>query len=90
MSSLRKLIEIKNGRIASKDGEKYPIFGGNGIIGYSNSFNFENVIIIGRVGAYCGSIHKYSGKCWISDNALAGIPLNNCNDFNYYLCESRV
>jgi type I restriction enzyme S subunit len=88
MSSLRKLIEIKNGRIASKDGEKYPIFGGNGIIGYSNSFNFENVIIIGRVGAYCGSIHKYSGKCWISDNALAGIPLNNCNDFNYYLLGS--
>ncbi|MCW1961291.1 restriction endonuclease subunit S [Chryseobacterium viscerum] len=88
MNSLKSVIEIKNGKIAKRNGLKYPIFGGNGIIGYSNEYNYENIIIIGRVGANCGSVHKHSGKCWVSDNALAGLPINGCNDFNYYLVKS--
>jgi len=49
----------------------YPIYGGNGILGYSSKFNFENkTIILGRVGEYCGVVHRNDGKCWISDNAL--------------------
>lgn len=88
MSKLSEIIDIKNGKIASKGGSKYPVFGGNGIIGYSDTFNFQNIIIIGRVGANCGSIHKFNGKCWVSDNALAGIPKNGNNDFNYYLLKS--
>ncbi|MGV0936180.1 restriction endonuclease subunit S [Empedobacter falsenii] len=88
MNSLKSVIEIKNGKIANKSGSKYPVFGGNGIIGYSDEFNYENIIVIGRVGANCGSVHKYEGKCWVSDNALAGLPLNNSNSFNYYLIKS--
>ncbi|MBP8959258.1 MAG: restriction endonuclease subunit S [Bacteroidales bacterium] len=49
----------------------FPVFGGNGIIGYSNEFLIEYpTIILGRVGEYCGSAHISQGKCWVSDNAL--------------------
>jgi type I restriction enzyme S subunit len=49
----------------------YPVYGGNGITGYSSSFLIDfDTIIIGRVGAYCGSIHFSKGKAWITDNAI--------------------
>jgi len=88
MSKLSRILQIKNGKIASREGSLYPIYGGNGIIGFSDDYNYENVIIIGRVGANCGSVHISNGKCWVSDNALAGLPLNKSNDFNYYLLKS--
>ena len=49
----------------------YPVFGGNGITGYHNSFNInKKTLIIGRVGFYCGSTHITHGKAWITDNAF--------------------
>ena len=49
----------------------YPVYGGNGISGWHNLYNFkESKIIIGRVGAYCGSVNLTKGKAWITDNAL--------------------
>ncbi len=49
----------------------YPVYGGNGIMGYTENFNSdEEDIIIGRVGAKCGNIYLASGRKWISDNAL--------------------
>lgn len=49
----------------------YPVYGGNGIMGYTNNFNrYGNDMIIGRVGAKCGNVHLVEGKKWISDNAL--------------------
>jgi len=49
----------------------FPIFGGNGVIGWSSKSNADGEnIIIGRVGAKCGCVHYYKGKCWITDNAL--------------------
>ena len=50
---------------------KYPVFGGNGISGYHDEFMFEEPrIVIGRVGAYCGNVHRAKHKSWITDNAL--------------------
>ena len=50
----------------------YPVYGGNGITGYNNSFNFnEKCISIGRVGALCGNPHISKTKCWITDNSFA-------------------
>ena len=64
----------------------YPIYGGNGIMGYSNSYNASNVIIIGRVGAYCGSVHYSREKCWISDNAISVRTKDSNNiEYLYYL-----
>jgi type I restriction enzyme S subunit len=49
----------------------FPVFGGNGINGNHNEYMFEdNKIAIGRVGAYCGNVHKTEAKAWITDNAL--------------------
>jgi type I restriction enzyme S subunit len=49
----------------------YPVYGGNGIMGFTENFNSDgDDIIIGRVGAKCGNVYLSSGKKWISDNAL--------------------
>lgn len=53
-----------------KDG-KFPVYGGNGIVGYYDLYNtLKNTLVIGRVGFYCGSTHITSGKSWITDNAF--------------------
>lgn len=57
----------------SKSMEKpYPVLGGNGVMGYSASWNVDapDIMVIGRVGEYCGAVHLTSGKVWITDNAL--------------------
>ncbi len=55
--------EMQNGDI--------PVFGGNGITGYHNSYNVSNeTIVIGRVGYYCGSVHITPVKAWVTDNAF--------------------
>ncbi len=83
---LEGLIDFKNGKIASKKLGTIPIYGGNGILGYTDESNYENVLIIGRVGAYCGSVHIEKGKCWVSDNAIAGVHKQiESNEYNYYL-----
>ena len=50
---------------------KYPVYGGNGINGYHNSFMFEEPrIVLGRVGVYCGAVHLTKARAWVTDNAL--------------------
>jgi len=50
---------------------KYPVYGGNGIMGFSKEYLFNAILlIIGRVGEYCGCAHLTEGKSWVSDNAL--------------------
>ena len=54
-----------------KDSFEFPTFGGNGVTGYSKNYLIDySTIVIGRVGAYCGSIHKTPAKSWITDNAI--------------------
>ncbi len=54
-----------------------PIYGGNGILGYADKSNYEGItVIIGRVGAYCGSLYIERNPVWISDNALVAKPIN--------------
>lgn len=49
----------------------YPVYGGNGVMGYHNNFNLDgNNIIIGRVGALCGNVRLVQGKIFVSDNAF--------------------
>ena len=50
---------------------EYPVYGGNGINGYHNEYFIENpIIVIGRVGAYCGSVQITQPKSWVTDNGL--------------------
>ena len=49
----------------------YPVYGGNGINGtHSDWFVPEATLVIGRVGFYCGCVHKVVSNCWVTDNAL--------------------
>jgi type I restriction enzyme S subunit len=49
----------------------FPVYGGNGVMGYtSQNLTACESIVIGRVGAYCGSIHVCPVYSWITDNAL--------------------
>lgn len=49
----------------------FPVYGGNGILGYSNEYFVKGEkLIIGRVGEYCGTVIYTKDKCWITDNAL--------------------
>jgi type I restriction enzyme S subunit len=50
---------------------EYATYGGNGVTGYSKDYMIDfQTIIIGRVGAYCGSVHLSTGKIWVTDNAI--------------------
>ena len=74
--------EIVNGTI--------PIYGGNGILGYTDTFNYQGeTVIVGRVGAYCGSVFFEYKPIWVSDNALYTIPKNETDaKFLYYLLKN--
>lgn len=48
----------------------YPVFGSNGLIGYSDKFmTLRQTIVVGRVGA-SGSATVVPAQSWVSDNAL--------------------
>ncbi len=85
------LIKIKNG----KEGQLthnglYKVYGSNGQIGFANKFNYEDVLIIGRVGAYCGSIEIGNSKIWATDNTLVAVPnIKRAGFFfSYYLLKT--
>ena len=51
---------------------KYPVFGGNGIRGFSSTFNHDgDFALIGRQGALCGNISWSSGKAFFTEHAVA-------------------
>jgi type I restriction enzyme S subunit len=85
-TALGKVVEISSGKSRPKNHGLFPVYGGNGILGYADNFNFENeTVIIGRVGAYCGCVYFEKEQFWLSDNAL-GIKSNEKSDikFLYY------
>lgn len=66
----------------SEEGD-YPVFGGNGLRGYTKSYTHEgNYFLIGRQGALCGNIVRISGKSYISEHAIA-VQTNNENDISF-------
>jgi len=72
---LGELIKVRSGNfLPAKNMDPaghYPVYGGNGINGYHSEFMFDHpVIVLGRVGIYCGAIHYSESQCWVTDNAL--------------------
>lgn len=62
----------------------FPVYGGNGIVGYHIDYNMDGeYIIIGRVGALCGNVRNVIGKAFITDNAF--ILSKNVENVNVYL-----
>ena len=86
MSMLSEFAIFSNGKKRPKREGEYPVYGGNGILGSACDYNMENGIVVGRVGAYCGSVHLERGKCWVSDNAIKVEQTERSNlAFLYYL-----
>lgn len=88
MGTLDELAGFKNGKVVQPiDGEN-PVYGGNGIVGFHNSYNAINVIVIGRVGANCGNIQIERGKCWVNDNAMMAVSKEGTLHFLYWLLDT--
>ncbi len=87
---LSELINFGNGKKKPESEGDIPIYGGNGILGFSADSNYEDeTIIIGRVGAYCGSVYYENKPIWVSDNALAAKAKNgNSTKFLYYFLKN--
>ena len=87
--TLGNIINFYNGKsIKTKPKGKYPVYGSNGIIGFSDNYKYEKALIIGRVGAYCGSINFEKSRFWATDNTIVA-DRKGKNDlrFIYYLLE---
>jgi len=88
-TTLGDYIDFKNGRTSPdrSDNAPIPVYGSNGIIGYTKESNApENSLIIGRVGSYCGSVYHSYNQSWITDNAILGLPKNKDeSEFWYFL-----
>ncbi len=82
---LEDVVLFKNGKKRPNKRGEYPSYGGNGIIDFVAEFNYENIIAIGRVGAYCGSLYRIISKCWISDNAICAQSRDNTYMYCFYL-----
>ena len=60
---------IKNEQL--KENGEYPVWGGNGLMGYTDIYNTkDNAIVIGRVGALCGNVRLVYSPVFVTDNAL--------------------
>lgn len=85
-SKLGELMTFGNGKSRPKTNGPIPVYGGNGVLSYTDHHNIENAVLIGRVGAYCGSVYLEQGICWVSDNAIfAKSKITKDEFFDYFL-----
>lgn len=62
---------------------KYPVYGGNGLRGYTDSYNFEGeCAIIGRQGAFCGNVRYFKGSAYMTEHAVV-VCANENNNTQY-------
>lgn len=85
-SKLGELMTFGNGKSRPKTDGPIPVYGGNGVLSYTDHHNIENAVLIGRVGAYCGSVYLEQGICLVSDNAIfAKSKITKDEFFDYFL-----
>jgi len=88
--SLEQFVDFYNGKsIKPSEYGNFLAFGSNGIIGYSENYLYDKGIIIGRVGANCGSVEICLNNFWPSDNTIVAKPKSNADlVFVYYLLKN--
>lgn len=77
---LKRLCSMKSGEgitsLQIKKIGKYPVYGGNGLRGYADSYTKNGkFVLVGRQGALCGNVHVVSGKFWASEHAVVVTPI---------------
>ena len=94
IKKLGEVVSVKSGKSIdanqiNNETALYPCYGGNGIRGFVNDFNYEGCYpLIGRVGALCGNVHLAKGKFYATEHALiVDIKSNKINPewLTYYL-----
>lgn len=80
VKKLKNVAKLKSGDSITadsiRDEGEYPVFGGNGLRGYSASYSHEgNFVLIGRQGALCGNINYAVGRFWASEHAVVATPI---------------
>lgn len=61
----------------------YPVYGGNGLRGYTDTYNFDgDCAIIGRQGAFCGNVRYFQGKAYMTEHAVVACA-NSDNSTRY-------
>ena len=82
VKELGQIFELKSGEtITSKNissDDFYPCYGGNGLRGYTSTFNRNGEhVLIGRQGALCGNIEYVNDKFFASEHALVVSTIKN-------------
>ena len=80
--AIKRLASLQSGNGITADSISehgpYPVYGGNGVRGFSELFTHEgNYPIIGRQGALCGNINYANGKFWASEHAVVVSPIQS-------------
>ena len=73
-------VHIKAADISQEKSPKYiySCFGGNGIRGYSATFNQDaNSLLIGRQGALCGNVQRVQGRFYATEHAIVATGKSN-------------
>ena len=88
-TTLGTCVRFQNGKKRPVEGGVIPVYGGNGVLDHTNLSNNRNCVIIGRVGAYCGSVFREKGICWVSDNAISATVKSDVDiDYIYYFLKN--
>ncbi|MBN1437859.1 MAG: restriction endonuclease subunit S [Anaerolineales bacterium] len=91
---LKNLCSMRSGEgitaISIEPKGDYPVFGGNGIRGYTSQYTHDgNFILLGRQGALCGNVHVAHGRFWASEHAVV-TTLHGTNDLNWLAAVLRI
>lgn len=77
---LKDIARLQSGDSITSDkideaGGAYPVYGGNGLRGYTDTFTNEGeYILIGRQGALCGNINYARNRFFASEHAVVVYP----------------